>query len=295
MTTTGAPDPRVNAFRPDLADERLRGRIEATRYTAGERYQVVRAVVPLKTKPSTFAGTDSELLYGERVTAFDFADGWAWVQLVRDGYVGYVQAEALSRDVREPTHRVQALGTFVYPVADIKAPPLMHLSLGSELTVASQDDRFAKLVSGAFVIGRHIVPVERSALDFVSVAERFIGVPYLWGGRTRMGLDCSGLVQLALEASGRSAPRDSDMQQAGLGDVILIPSDHEGLERGDLVFWRGHVGIMTDSVLMVHANAHHMCVAVEPLVTAAERSKKAGQPIAANKRLAKAPAAPASA
>lgn len=277
-------DPRTHAVRPDLADDRLRDRVSAPRYAKGERCQLIRPIVPLKSRPLPTAPTDSEVLYGERLLVFDVADGWAWVQLERDGYVGYMQADALSRSVQEPTHRVQALGTFAYPSPDIKAPPVMHFSLGSELAVEQQDERFAKLTTGLFVIGRHLAPVGRFARDFVEVAERFIGAPYLWAGRSRMGLDCSGLVQISLEAAGRKTPRDSDMQQA-LGSEVVVREDFEGLERGDLVFWRGHVGIMTDSVLMLHANAHHMSVAVEPVATAAERNKKAGLPILMIRRL----------
>lgn len=277
-------DRRLNAVRPDLADERLRGQVKAPRYTAGVRHQLVRPIAPLKSHPQPNAPIDNEVLMGERLRVFDTADGWAWVQLERDGYVGYVPADALSRTIVEPTHRVAALATFVYPEPNIKAPPLMHLSLGSELTVDQQDERFARLKSGFFVIGRHLSPLNKPAHDFVEVAERFIGVPYLWAGRSRVGLDCSGLVQLSLEASGVKAPRDSDMQQT-LGSAVSIREDLEGLERGDLVCWRGHIGIMVDSILMIHANAHHMAVVVEPLASAAERSKRTGEPIRTVRRL----------
>ncbi len=284
MTETMMLDRRVNAIRPDLADERLRGQVKAPRYAAGVRYQLVRPIAPLKSHPQPGAPIENEVLMGERLSVFDTADGWAWAQLERDGYVGYVPADALSRSIIEPTHRVAALATFVYPEPNIKAPPLMHLSLGSEVAVELQDERFARLKSGHFVVGRHLAPLDRPAQDFVEVAERFIGVPYLWAGRSRVGLDCSGLVQLSLEAAGRKAPRDSDMQQ-GLGNPVPISNDLEGLERGDLVCWRGHIGIMVDSMLMIHANAHHMSVIVEPLVTAAERSRRAGEPIRTIRRL----------
>ena len=286
-----ALDPRLNAFRPDLADERLRARVTAERFVAGWRAQVGRAVIPMRERPEAGAGLVNEALFGERVAVFDIAQGWAWVQLDRDRYVGYVPADALMLDIAEPTHRVRAIGTFVYPVPDIKAPPIMHLSLGSELLVAGSNETFLRLASGGFVVARHVAPVANLARDFVSIAERLIGVPYLWGGRTRIGLDCSGLVQLALEAAGQVCPRDSDMQRADLGDTVLIPEPLDGLERGDLVFWTGHVGIMVDGALLIHANAHHMAVAVEPLVTAAQRIAKGGHPIAAIKRLTKTVAA----
>jgi cell wall-associated NlpC family hydrolase len=285
VTPGALPDPRLHAYRPDLADERLKGRVEAARFVAGAPGQIIRPSVPLKARPSGMAGLENEALFGERVRVFERGDGWAWVQLERDGYVGYVPAEAIGAAVVFPTHRVHSVGTFLYPVADIKSPPLMHLSMGSEIAVQSIDDRFAQLQTGGFMIARHIAPLTRHARDFVAVAERFIGVPYLWGGRTRLGVDCSGLLQIALEAAGHKAPRDSDMQLASLGSEILVPADLEGLQRGDLVFWKGHVAMMADSVLLLHANAHHMAVAVEPLSSAVERIAKAGSAVAAIRRL----------
>ncbi len=278
-------DPRRHAFRADLAAQVLYGKVNAPRYVSGIRYQVVRPSVPLRKTPQATAGFETEVLFGEQATVYDEADGWAWVQLVRDGYVGYVPANALTPEVVEPTHRVSALGTFVYPAPDMKLPPLMHLSINAELTVVDSDDRFARLAKGGFVIQRHVSEIGRKARDFVEVAERFIDTPYLWGGRTRIGIDCSGLVQVALEAAGIPAPRDSDMQQAELGETVLVPESLEGLQRGDLVFWRGHVGIMADSVMMVHANAHHMAVATETLPEAVARIARTGSVVTAVKRV----------
>lgn len=280
-------DPRRNAYRPDIAAQSLYGRVNAPRYASGIVRQVQRPTVPLRRVPQASAGFETEALLGEHVTVYDEADGWAWIQLARDRYVGYVPADTLTPDVREPTHRVSALGTFVYPVADIKAPPLQLLSLNAAVTVASGDERFSRLDTGGFIVTRHLSDIGRHEPDFVEIAERFVGTPYLWGGRTRLGLDCSGLVQVAMIAAGIDAPRDSDMQQAEIGSNVLVPESLDGLARGDLVFWKGHVGIMVDSIMLVHANAHHMAVVVETLPEAAARIARAGAQIAAVKRPAR--------
>jgi cell wall-associated NlpC family hydrolase len=277
-------DPRLNAYRPDLADARLEGKVKAARYVAGEVRQVASPSVALRARPSLSEGLENEVLFGERVRVFDADDAWAWCQLERDGYVGYIAAESLTREVLVPTHRVSALGTFVYPEPDIKSAPLMHLSINADLTVAGQQDRFLNLATGGWVISRHASEIGRFALDFVEIAERFIGTPYLWGGRTRLGVDCSGLLQIALEAAGQSCPRDTDMQQRSVGAELIVRSDLDGLRRGDLVFWPRHVGIMVDGVMMLHANAHHMAVAVEPLADAVERTARLGGRITCMRR-----------
>ena len=248
------------------------------------RRQVVRPAVALRRRPAASAGFETEALFGEVVTVYDEADGWVWGQLERDGYVGYLPADSLSADVRPATHKVSALGTFLYPAPDIKTPPIMHLSITAPLAVVERVDRFYRLATGGFVFDRHVSEQTRWYRDFVDIAERLIGTPYLWGGRTRIGLDCSGLVQVSMEAAGLTAPRDTDMQQAQIGRQITIGRSLDGLQRGDLIFWPGHVGIMCDGVMMVHANAHHMAVAVEPLAEAVHRISKTGSEIAAVKR-----------
>ena len=284
MTKT-ALDPRLHAYRDDLAAETLRGKVSAPRYVAGQVRQVVHPATPLWMRPDARDGWATQVLFGELVTVYDEKQGWAWVQLARDGYVGYLRARALSPQVKRPTHKVRAPGTYLYASASAKALPGPHLSMTALLCVAETGPTFARLAEGAFVPMRHIAELDRFAPDFVAAAERFAGTPYVWGGKTRLGLDCSGLVQVAMHAAGLDCPRDSDMQQADLGREVAIRADLDGLQRGDLVFWKGHVGIMTDGFLLLHANAHHMAVAAEPLRAAVDRIARAGLPVAAIKRI----------
>ena len=278
------PDPRRHAYRPELADVRLEGSVEAQRFVASTPAQVCRSAVPLRREPNPSLPFETEALFGEKVHVYDAQGGWAWIQLENDGYVGYVPQDALA-PLAAPTHRVKAIGTFAYATPDMKSPPLMHLSLGASLTVVETVDRFYRLASNAFVVSRHVCALDWRDRDYVEVAERLLGTPYLWGGKTRIGLDCSALVQIALNACGIECPRDSDMQAAEVGKDVDIPPDLEGLQRGDLIFWKGHVGIMGDGVMLLHANAHHMAVAIEPLTTAANRIASGGSPILTIRRL----------
>ncbi|MEH3147769.1 MAG: NlpC/P60 family protein [Methylobacterium frigidaeris] len=264
-------DPRLTPARPDLADERLRGVVEAARYVPGTPRRIRAPLAPLRRAPGPGAALDTEALHGEAVTVYEVRDGWAYAQLVQDGYVGYLPAEALGEPDPAPTHRVAVLRSFVYPAPDLKRPPRFHLGFGSLVRVAGQEGDYARLDDGGFVFARHLAGLGEVAPDVAGTAERFVGVPYLWGGRSSLGLDCSGLVQTALLAAGRAAPRDADMQERGLGRPLPLDDDLSGLARGDLIFWRGHVGLMLDATRLIHANGHHMAVAVEPLAEAAAR------------------------
>lgn len=263
-------DSRLNAYRPDLADARLKGQVTAERYVTPETCQIASPLVSVHKSPRADAMQLTQTLLGEVVQVFERLQGWAWVQLVRDGYVGYVAEAALTNGVTPPTHRVAVPSTFSYPSASIKTQPVVTLTLNAAVTVVAAQDRFSQLADGRWVFSDHLKPVAQAEPDFVAVAQRFLHVPYYWGGKSVQGLDCSGLVQLSLEAAGQSALRDSDMQEATLGEQIF-PNDLDGLRRGDLVFWNGHVGIMTDAETLLHANGQHMMVAAEPLRTAVDR------------------------
>jgi cell wall-associated NlpC family hydrolase len=285
LLTKSTLDPRRHPYRTDLAAERLRGQVDAPRYAEGVLKQVVQGAAPLWSRPDAYRGWASQVLYGETVRVFEEDAGWAWVQAERDGYVGYVRADALSADVTKPTHRVSVPGTLVYAEPDAKALTGLHLPLSSVVRVVETGASFARLIDGGFVPMRHIAEIGTFAADLVAVAEQFVGTPYVWGGRTRAGLDCSGLVQVALHAGGLDCPRDGDMQMAELGTPVEVRGDLAGLQRGDLVFWKGHVGILTGGATLLHANAHHMAVAAEPLGGAVDRIARSGSEVAAIKRI----------
>ncbi len=266
---THSPDPRLTPARPGLADIRLRGSVEAARYVEGRPRRVVVASAPLRRRPSPDSGTDTEVLLGDAVTFYEEAEGHAFVQLERDGYVGYLPAGSLGPADPAPTHGVTALRTFLYPEPDLKRPPLGFLSLGARLAVTGLAGEYLETPQG-FVFAEHCAETGSTEPDFAATAERLVGVPYLWGGRWGgLGLDCSGLVQLSLHLAGRDCPRDADMQETGL--EAIAPDGADGLRRGDLVFWKGHVGLMLDGTRLIHANGFHMAVAVEPLAQARAR------------------------
>src|SRR5579872_23363 len=282
-------DPRVTPARPDLAAKSLDGQVVAARFVEGTVLEVTEPQAPLRHEPRPDAPLDTEALRGERVTVYETdAEGWAWGQLAADSYVGWLSANALAVPGPPPTHKVTALRTLVFPGPSIKLPPLHALPLGARVAVTRLDDRMAVTSYGGYVAAGHLAPLGAEEPDFVAVAERFAGVPYLWGGKTALGLDCSGLVQVALGACGISCPRDSDMQEQALG----VPISHSGrgadlsdLRRGDLVFWKGHVAIARDRATFVHANAYHMAVANEPAVEAIARIRAAGSELTSVRRL----------
>jgi cell wall-associated NlpC family hydrolase len=280
-------DPRLTPARTDLAAKELEGKVAALRYVDGRLFEVIESQAPLRHEPAPDAPLLTEALKGERVTIYDMNDeGWAWGQLTEDSYVGWLPSNALVPPDVPPTHKVAALRTLAFPGPSIKLPPVEALPLGARLAIARFADRMAMTHTGAYVPAAHLAPLETYEADFVTVAERFLGVPYLWGGKTALGLDCSGLVQVALAACGIYCPRDSDMQEAALGKPAAVAAGLSNLQRGDLVFWKGHVAIAHDRSSLLHANAFHMAVATEPIAEAIARIRSAGSEVTSVRRLA---------
>lgn len=254
-------DPRLTPARPDLAAEVLRGQVTAEQFVAGEGRTVIAPLAPLRRVPQPDASIATEALYGEAATVFETTeDGWSWVQLARDRYVGYLPTAALG-PLEAATAKVAVLRTPVFPGPNLKLPTEVALPLGAQCHVARIVNGFAEIRAG-FVWAGHLVDLDWREPDFVAVAERFIGVPYLWGGKSSLGLDCSGLVQVSMAAAGHEVARDSDMQAASVG--VILEADAEP-RRGDLAYWPGHVGIMQDPHTLLHATAHAMMVSSEPL------------------------------
>lgn len=270
-------DPRMNAFRPDLADLSLRASVKANAYVEPVLRQCLRGVLPVLAAPNLDAQQISQIRYGEFLDVFEIRpDGFAWVQNRSDRYVGYIPAEgALGDKIAMMSNRVMALRTFVYPKPDLKTPPIDELTLGSFVSISGQQGNFLELMSGGFVFAGHVAATEfANTPDYVFTAGRLLHVPYLWGGRTPRGIDCSGLVQLALEMAGIDIPRDSDQQREAIGKPLDYPWRDRAWRRGDIVFFPGHIGIMTGIDHIIHANAYTMDTTVEPLADLVARGNE---------------------
>ncbi len=273
-------DPRVNAYRADLADAALRGHVDAQQFVNGVMFQIAKPIASILKRPEIDAPQTTQALLGETCLVFENRNGWAWVKLSRDHYVGYVESAALRPEILAATHKVVVPSTMIYPKPDLKSGPVQFITRHAHVCVVAHHRSYAALHAGGFVFAGHLGGLTAHAQDFVAVAEDYLNVPYFWGGKSIYGIDCSGLVQTALQACGVDAPRDSDMQEQSLGAVVL---DHDNLRRGDLIFWPGHVGIMQNATQLLHANGHAMKTTSEPLADVVARSEK---PITAIKRLA---------
>lgn len=271
-------DPRLTPARPDVAAAHLAGVVQAARY-AEPRWRVVEvAVAPLSDAPDADAALSTQLLLGERFAIYDGAAGWVWGQTARDGYVGYAPEACFAPETQAPTHRVTALQALIYPEPSIKTRPIAAAPFGALLAARAEGEGFVALDLGGYACAQHLAPADSVAADWVATAARFLGAPYLWGGRTAGGIDCSGLIQIARQAAGFDCPRDTDMQAQAPGRDVAPGRER----RGDLIFWRGHVGVMLSPARLLHATAHTMAVVVEPLAQVEARiiAQGLGAPVA---------------
>ncbi|WP_417319976.1 NlpC/P60 family protein [Emcibacter sp.] len=256
------PDSRITPCRKDIAADFLKDTVQAEKYVPGATYQVARGLAPLYGIPDRHTPLVSQLLYGEIFTVYEEKDGWAWGQAARDNYVGYCPLDCLSPDIYDSTHHVEALSTHIYAEPDPKSEPLHHIFQMSEVCVANpaQNKGFVQLVDGNWIYATHIS--NHYGTDPVAEALKLLYAPYLWGGKSCAGLDCSALIQLSFATTGVFMPRDSDQQESCIGRVL---DDDDIPQRGDVAFFPGHVGFMLDDMHLLHANAHHMRVSIDPL------------------------------
>ena len=254
-------DRRLTPANGRVAAWHLAGQVEAERYVPGEAARISVPVADLLDAPA--GRRDRQLIWGEAVTVYEERDGYAFVQAARDGYVGYLAA-GQSGDARAATHVVATPATHLYAAESFKSPDLAHLTFGSRITVTAERQKMWETPEG-YIPKKHLRPLDKPFADPATVAQLFFGVPYLWGGNSVRGIDCSGLVQAAFLACGIPCPGDSDLQRAALGQDLPEGAERQ---RGDLYFWKGHVGLLVDAGTLLHANAHHMAVAYEPIEAA---------------------------
>lgn len=266
-------DRRTTLARPALADRRLEGLVKAVRFADTRAMVCATPNAAIRAAPDGGSEQQDQLLYGEAFDVLEEADGWSWGQAPRDGYVGFVRSDQLRPRGEAPTHRIRPPRTWAYAAPDIKSAALTPLSMNALARVVGEAENGFLPVEGlGWVYAAHLAPIGEFETDPVNVAWSFVGSPYLWGGRDSQGLDCSGLVQQAFYACGRFCPRDTDQQM----ELFSEPAPLSELARGDLIFWRGHVGVMIDHERLLHANAFHMAVAIETLAAAVARIKASG-------------------
>lgn len=269
-------DPRLTAARPDIAWSGLKGKIDTSKFVAGKIRTISTPYANLKKTPRNTAPLLTQGLLGEKFRALEEHGGWAFGQLLEDGYVGYIKLEALGAHIPDPSHLVTVPLTHIYARPDLKTPDPLALPFGAKITIREGAPKagFAEAQGLGWICLRHIARLGVYDKDYVKTASRFLHVPYVWGGKTALGLDCSSLIQLAMTHAGIPCPRDTDQQARSLGHSISNKPDLALCKKGDLVFFKGHAGLMLDGTHLLHANATHMRVTIDDARAVADRLAK---------------------
>lgn len=278
-------DKAINAYRGDIAASSLRGKVQSDRFIEPETYQIKVPIAQLRNAPSNEAEHSTQALLGELIDIYEVKDGFGWGQLKKDGYVGYVAMDYIGQEIKAPSHKICAMRTNVYYGPKVQAQISKTLTFGALVrTTERRENGFVWCEDLGFVYESHICELDKNFDDPIDLAKQMLGTPYVWGGNSPLGIDCSGLVQLCYGACGMDLPRDARLQEMR-GQSLEANDDLSGLKRGDLVFWKGHVAIMMDETNIIHATSFTMNVSIEPLKTAKARIDNLGIPIRAIKRV----------